>query len=142
MNPSDQLSNHFTYKEGLWLPQWSRMANASDGLNDEVLSNLKTLFTKMDLVREWVNSPIIVHVTYRPLEYNKLIGGAANSAHVYGMACDFNVANILCDAVRDMIVQHNKLEEWGMRMEKLPGSNWVHLDTREPLPGHNRYFVP
>jgi uncharacterized protein YcbK (DUF882 family) len=145
MNPSDKIAKRFTYKDALWLPQWNRMANEADGLNEEVLSNLKTLFGKMDGVREFFGLPIIVHVTYRPEAYNQLVKGAKNSTHKYGMACDFHVAGIDCDAARSKILDAKKLEEWNMRMEDLSDKesrNWIHLDIKELPPGGNRYFKP
>lgn len=137
-----KISKHFTYKEALYLPAWKRVAKKKDGLTPDIVNNLKTLFDKMDLVREYFGSPIVVHVAYRPEEYNKLIGGAKNSSHVAGMACDFHVKGVSCDEARERIIKDNKLEEWGMRMEDLPGSNWVHLDIRQPAPGRSRFFKP
>jgi len=134
------ISKYFTWKEALWLPQWKREANASDGLNDEIRSNLEHLFNLMDLVREHFNAPIVVHVAHRPAEYNKLVKGAKNSAHLYGMAVDFHVKGLTCEAVRKTLIP--KLEELGMRMEDLPGSNWVHLDTRAPATKRPRFFKP
>ena len=141
MNPSDKISQHFTWKDALWLPQWNRMANEQDGLTEEIKNNLKALFVKMDTVRDYLDAPIIVHITYRPGAYNKLVNGAANSAHKFGMACDFHVKDLSCDDARQQIEDDKKLIEWSMRMEKKPASNWIHLDTRDPGAG-NRYFLP
>ena len=137
-----KISNYFTFKEALYLPTWKRVAKKKDGLTSDILNNLKVLFGKMDLVREYFGAPVIVHVAYRPEEYNKLVGGAHNSSHVAGMACDFHVQGVSCDDARARILQDNKLEEWGMRMEDLPGSGWVHLDIRQPAPGRPRFFKP
>jgi len=115
------------------------MANESDGLNDEVKANLIKLCQQMDLVRIFLGQPITVHVTYRPEEYNKLIGGASNSAHKYGMAMDWSVDNANCAGIRDRI--RPQLEMWNLRMEK-GTPTWIHLDTREVPPGGNREFNP
>jgi uncharacterized protein YcbK (DUF882 family) len=146
-NPQDKISQHFTYKEVLWLPSWNRLGNESDGLDDNVLARLKGIAEKMDMVREYFGKPINVHVCWRPVAYNKQIGGATRSAHCASVgieaAMDFDVKGLTCDEVRDIINQNNKLEEWGLRMEDNgKGSNWVHLDTRQPLPGHPRFFKP
>ena len=143
MGPIDNLSSvHFSWQEALWLPTYGRMATEADGLDDTVRTQLNILFTQMDKVRDYFNSPINVHVAYRPTAYNALIGGAVDSAHIYGMACDFDIKGISCDDARDKIIVDNKLEEWSMRMEKRPGSGWIHLDIRELLPNGNRYFLP
>jgi len=78
---------------------------------------------------------------WRPEGYNKLIGGALNSAHIEGKACDFVVTGIDCDDVREQL--EPKLTELGIRMEDLPGANWVHIDIRKPLnEDSNRFFKP
>lgn len=155
--PSDSISLYFTYSEVLALPSWARLGNESDGLNDDVLARLKFLALKMDAVRIYFGKPIHVHVCWRPVKYNAQIGGARNSAHIAAVnaqglplqagemeaAMDFDVEGLSCDDARAMILKDNKLEEWDMRMENNgAGSTWVHLDTRQPLPGHPRYFLP
>jgi hypothetical protein len=124
------------------------MANASDGLDDTVKANLVAMFALMDQVRDLIGQPIHVHVAYRPEAYNKLIGGAPDSAHkaLNGAAVDWD-ANVglsttgaNCDQLR--VILEPKLESMGLRMERRPGSNWVHLDNRALLPGGNRFFWP
>jgi uncharacterized protein YcbK (DUF882 family) len=136
---SSELTEHFSWHEALYLPQWDREGEEKDGLSEGVKRNLRTLFSKMELIRSLVASPIKVHCAWRPVEYNKLVKGASNSAHIQGMACDFSVSGLSCDQVREMIVPH--LEEWNLRMENLPGSSWVHVDFRQVGPG-GRYFKP
>lgn len=136
-----KISKFFSYKEALYLPQWNRCATKKDGLTNEHLVNLKQLFNKMDAVREYVAAPIIVHVAFRPKDYNALVGGAKQSSHMQGMAIDFHVENIPCDDIRYLFQVDNKLEEWGMRCEDAPGTNWIHLDIREPGPS-GRWFKP
>ncbi len=141
-NPACKVSKFFMVHEMLYLPTWKRLANESDGLNDEIKNNLIVLAQKMDIVREYFNKPVNVHVTYRPLEYNKAIGGALNSAHSEGKASDFDIMGMTCDEVRYALINNDLLKEWSMRCEKNPGSNWVHLDYRDLKPGGNRYFIP
>jgi uncharacterized protein YcbK (DUF882 family) len=147
MDYSSLISSYFTVHEALWLPSWGRHAEASDGLTDSVLSNLKSVFSKMDKVREYFGHPILVHVAYRPQKYNELVKGAANSSHMAlepGVAAvDFHIQGISCDEVKKAIFQNGKLNEWDLRMEDNGfGANWVHLDTRQVLPGHLRFFKP
>lgn len=139
-DPNTKLTQYFTVKDALWLPTWNRLAIAKDGLGPTQQANLSMLMVVMDKVRAFLAKPIIVHVSFRPYAYNKLIGGALNSSHVEGKACDFHVAGMTCDAVRAALLP--KLEEWGLRMENLPGSSWVHLDTRPVPKGGTRFFKP
>lgn len=134
------ISLYFSYKEALWLPSWNRMAIESDGLSEEIVNNLITLFAKMDTIRAHFSMPIIVHCSYRPPAYNQQIGGAANSPHMQGKACDFHVSGSTCDSIRQNILDNNLLETLDMRMENLPGSGWVHLDIAPVV--SNRFFKP
>lgn len=135
------ISKYFTWKEATFLPRWNRTASEEE-LPVDIRNNLIVLFTKMDVVREHFNLPINVHVAYRPKAYNALIGGAKNSSHMYGLAVDFSVQGLNCDAVRQSILDAGLLESLNMRMECNPGSNWVHIDIREVPHGGSRYFNP
>lgn len=136
------ISTHFTTNEALYLPQWTRRATKQDGLTLEIWENLKVLFSKMDAIREHFGKPVIVHCAYRPPAYNSLVGGARGSSHLSGMACDFHVLGMSCDAVREEILKAGLLDTLGLRMEDLPNSNWVHVDIRRPGPSGKRFFKP
>jgi uncharacterized protein YcbK (DUF882 family) len=136
------ISKHFTWKEALYLPQWSREATDEDGLTAIHRANLVVLFSKMDQIRDHFKKSIIVHVAYRPSKYNEQVKGAKKSAHLEGMAVDFHVSGLDSDDVRKEIIDHKLLESLGLRMENLPNTNWVHIDTRAVPEGGNRYFVP
>ena len=145
-DPSDKVSKHFSVWEALFLPKWNRLANESDGLTDEIKSNLINLCEHMDFVRLYFNAPINTHCTFRPVLYNTLVKGAKNSAHLFGMAMDFDVLGMTCKAAQEKILADKKLEIWLMRMEDNTKSNtvlpaWVHLDLRVPPTG-NRFFIP
>jgi uncharacterized protein YcbK (DUF882 family) len=147
MNSTDKVSNHFKVKECLWLPQWNRLANESDGLTDEIKNNLITLCASLDTIRDYFGASINTHCMFRPPAYNALVKGAKSSAHLSGQACDFDVSGMSCKEAQDKILADGKLGIWLMRMENNTKENtvlptWIHLDLRVPLPGHPRFFVP
>jgi hypothetical protein len=141
VNPSDRISQYFTWHEAIWLPQWNRHANDEE-LTDEVKSNLVTTFGKMDSVRVFFGAAARVHCALRPPAYNALpsIKGAPHSGHVTGQACDFDIVGIACDIARQRLLDAGFLEDNQIRMEKRPGSNWVHIDWKQVVPGGHRYF--
>jgi hypothetical protein len=137
---------NFTWHEALWLPTWGRHARPEDGLSDQVLKNLEHCFQKLQLIRDYFGRPISVHVAYRPEAYNRQIGGAKSSAHMAktpGVAAvDFHVHGIECLVACQKLIQDNKLEEWGIRLEDNgEDAGWVHMDTRTPGPA-GRFFKP
>ncbi len=143
--PTDMISTYFSWKEALYLPRWFRMGNAQDGLTDEVMANLTFLFKKMDAVRDFFERGIVVHCAWRPEAYNKIVGGAAGSAHMAldpnVAACDFHVSGVWCSDAQTKLMP--KLDDLEMRMEDNgPQPGWIHLDTRPLIPGHSRFFKP
>ena len=151
-DPKQKISDYFSVGEALYLPRWERLANEQDGLSDESKTALALLFQKMDKVRELLCVPIIVHVSYRPLAYNTLIGGAIDSSHIarligsyYVAACDFHplldyaTQGEKCDAGKRMLT--SQLDTLGLRMENnQKGSSWIHLDTHPVV--DSRFFNP
>jgi uncharacterized protein YcbK (DUF882 family) len=154
--PEEKISDHFTWKEALWLPELNRMADETDGVTEQILDNLKTLFHKLDKVREYFGKPITVHVCFRSMQYHLDLYKRINakrvaqglpeqhvpmaSAHLFGMAVDFHIKDITCDDAKAKIMKDKMLEIWSMRMEDNGlNSTWVHLDIRATGPS-GRYF--
>ena len=136
-NPLCKITNHFIVEEALFLHKWGRLANEDDGLTDGIKQNLVSVFTKMEIVRAFIDAPMRVSSCYRPSRYNWLFGGTAHSAHICGMAVDWYVKGVNCNRLRAKIVP--MLAMWEMRCENECG-NWIHLDIRNF--GRNRYFKP
>ena len=140
---NQKVSEHFTIHEMVYLPTWKRMSNEADGLDTTVKANLLILAKAMDQVRDYFGKSVNVHVTYRPLEYNKAIHGALHSQHSVGSAMDFDIAGMTCgDAIRQ-IIKDGMLDKWEMRCED-NGENpaWIHLDLKPLEHGHARHFRP
>ena len=144
-NPESKISKHFTVKEALWLPSWKVMHIP----NEEEKQNILKQASKMDLIRDFLGVPIRVHCWIRPVlnspaseyhgrDYNAFVHGAKNSAHKVGLATDYDAEGLNCDDVRAKL--EPKLEEWQIRMEKMPGGNWVHNDCAPVIV--YRYFNP
>lgn len=142
MNLQDKIpgSKHFTWKEALWLPQWSRAAEGAE-LTPEILETIERVASWMDTIREFFGKPINVHCWLRPDAYNALVGGAKSSVHRLGMAVDFDVVGLDCDTAKKMILDAGLLDSMQLRMEDIHG-NWVHLDDKPLSPGGHRYFKP
>lgn len=135
LDPKSAITDHFTVKEACWLPTWGKLY-APTLKEQEALQQTCAL---MEKVRTLLGKHIYIHCMIRPRDYNKLIGGAPQSAHIFGLACDFGVPGMDCDAVRALLLP--KLDEWKARLENKPGSNWVHLDLYAAQDGR-RYFKP
>lgn len=138
----EMISKHFSWAEALYLPQWNRLANASDGLTDQIKSNLSDFFNKkMDMIREYFDAPLIIHCAYRPPAYNALVKGAKNSQHTLGKAADFHVKDFGCDDAQKKIIAENMLEKWSVRMER-GTQGWIHIDNFQVDQFQARWFNP
>lgn len=130
---------NFRWKEFLYLKQWDLMVHPTEAQ----AANIRRLAAVMERVRSVFNCAIIVTSGLRPEIYNKKIKGAQDSAHIYGLACDFMVSQldgvVGCEYARDQLKPH--LDNWKIRMEDKPDANWIHIDLREPGKT-GRFFKP
>lgn len=120
----------------------------SSEITDQVRKNASVLIAKVSTLLSLIpiEKPIITS-GFRPVSYNKSIGGSPNSAHCWGLAID-------------LLDSDKKIGEWcvtnvaylvqeGLYMESLaythkshiPEQRWVHLSTRRPKSG-NTIFLP
>lgn len=133
--PTAKISRHFTTHEATYLPSWKKYHQPTA----QEKQNILRLALVLDQLRDFLEAPIIVHCWIRPTDYNQFVGGAPRSAHLEGLAVDFHVTGMTCDSVREKLLP--KLDEFGIRMENLPGTSWVHVDIRAPG-NTGRYFKP
>ena len=85
-----KLTNHFTLDEFTASQTAARMGipNVPDG--DE-LANVRRTAEVMERVRTLLgNRPILISSGYRCPEVNRAVGGSSTSAHMTGLAVDFN----------------------------------------------------
>lgn len=127
-------AKNFYWSEALWLPQWDVHVCPSKAEYENIIRTAG----KLELIRSEIKKPMHVTSWIRPAEYNSLVKGAAQSQHVYGLACDFVVVGMKADDVRKVL--ESRLEEFKIRMENKPGASWIHIDLGEVK--HHRYFKP
>ena len=150
MNFNTKVSRYFTLHEALFLKSWNIYHIPTEKELEEISNFAKSL----DLVRDLVGLPFIVHCWIRPLsvnnpeskyhkmDYNSFVGSKnPNGAHPKGRGCDFHVKGYElaedCGIIRRMIVPH--LEKLKLRMENLNGT-WIHIDNLPKI--NERFFKP
>jgi hypothetical protein len=130
-----QITEHFTMEEFLRSDTADSLSIANDSPPDDVLRNIIVLVTVMEKVRTLCGSkPVLVSSGYRSPELNKTIGGASNSAHMFGCACDFTIpqfGNVLdiCYRLSDEL---DVLWIDQLISESDGGAKWVHLGIAVP----------
>jgi hypothetical protein len=144
-DPRAFISEHFRVVEALYLPKWDVFHMPSI----EEKQNILRLAAKMEAIRAILQRPISITSWIRPIlnnpfsvyhgeDYNLAVNGREKSMHKVGRATDWSAGED-CDKTRSKLLPH--LETLGIRMEDLPGSNWVHIDDK-PIGKGQRFFKP
>jgi len=129
-------TENFIWREFCYLRDWAFAAWPEGNVSRNIMATAQ----KLERIRALMGRPIHITSGWRPGPYNRKIGGAKYSAHVDGLAADFQCGGITSDVIRKML--RPKLEMLNIRMEDLPGSSWVHIDLREPSELGGRFFRP
>jgi zinc D-Ala-D-Ala carboxypeptidase len=82
------LSDHFTLDE-LTVSQTAARLGLDNTPSEDVIAALKRTAHGLEMVRAYVQAPIIVSSGYRSPLVNRAVGGSPNSQHIKGEAADF-----------------------------------------------------
>jgi hypothetical protein len=129
MNKNEYLTPNFQYYEF-----WSgdvRKGQRSIEPPAEYLNRIIEMAEELQVVRDYIGSPIIVTSAYRTRDWNRRVGGTDKngriSLHYYGLAVDVRVNGM---PPHDLAVYVSKLTDFrgfGVNMAK----NFVHVDMRD-----------
>ena len=113
---SGKISEHFKASEFA----------CKDGTNTLLFD--KDIISILERFREYVEAPVTINSAYRTKSYNRKVGGASNSYHLYGRAFDIPFISTYKNltSVDKMCNFFNTLGLKGII--KYP--NFVHIDTR------------
>ena len=95
----------------------------------DVLTNLQELAANLQVLRDYLGTPIIINSGYRSPAHNKAVGGAQFSQHVLGKAADISCNKYTPEQVHAAIlhlIKSGKLKSGGVGIY----DSWVHYDTR------------
>ena len=122
------LSTHFTLAE-LVESQTAIRKGIDNTPPPAAIAGLTRIAQLLEEVRALVDGPITVSSGYRCPALNKAVGGAANSAHVLGLAADITAPGITPQALAKMI------QRAGLAFDQLiyEGS-WVHIGLSAGAP--------
>ena len=108
-----QLTEHFSLEEMTASETAARL-----GLDNSpsllIIRNLQELAEAMEDIREVLGYAIHVQSGYRSPEVNQAVGGASNSAHLEGYACDFTSPGFgspkeVCEAIIESMLPFDQL---------------------------------
>ena len=147
LNSNAKLSEHFV------LGEFTKSGSHPEVYNipsHEAIANLKRLCGWLEVLRKRYNEryggeintpePIRINSGYRSPQLNRKIGGAANSNHLTGCACDIKVSGFE-QALRYAVILLDYADESKQEFDELLiernryGAIWLHFAVR---PSNNR----
>jgi hypothetical protein len=127
------MSEHFALEEFLY-SDTAIQYGIQNTPSWDVVNNLKRIADTMERIRAGAGGlPVQILSGYRCPEVNARVGGATNSAHLYGLACDFIIPSYgspekICKAIEPhMIVLEIDQLIWEF-------GEWVHLGLSDGPP--------
>ena len=127
-----QLSPNFT------LDEFTRSSTAErHGIENEPniqqIAHLVNTAKNMELVRAYLQKPIIVDSAFRCTQLNMIVGGSEHSAHLTGDAVDFicpayNIPDIIFLVLKDSGIKYDQL---------ICEGSWIHISFAETMRQQN-----
>lgn len=114
-----QLAPNFNLKEFV--------CKDGSGVPLELLANVKELAENLQVLRDFVNTPIIINSGYRTPAYNKKIGGAKYSQHMQAKAADIRIKGFTPKEIKstiELLIKDGKMKDGGIGLYK----TFVHYD--------------
>jgi len=122
------LSPHFTLAEFVE-SQTATRKGIDNTPTPSVITSLARVAAVLEQVRALVGGPITVSSGYRCAALNKAVGGAANSAHLLGLAADITAPGMTPQALAKMI------QRAGIAYDQLIyEGTWVHIGLASGAP--------
>lgn len=123
------LTSHFTLDEMI-VSQVAARKGLDNTPAQPIIDNLRMLCTTLEQVRTLLAAPIIISSGYRSEHVNQLVGGAAGSQHVQGLAADFTVRGLSPrDTARLISTSSIAFDQLILEFDR-----WVHLSVTRGVP--------
>lgn len=127
-----QLSPHFTLQE-FTISTTASQCGIDNTPTPEALLNLEQLAMTMEQVRDICGgNPVIITSGYRCPDLNTACGGASDSAHLYGLACDFVIPEY-GEAINVCLAVEPYLKTLGIDQLIHEYNDWTHLAIAVPV---------
>lgn len=128
------IGKYFTLEEMCYTSHKEIVNTPSEAVVEKLTDLVKYV---LDPVREKWGRPIGITSAYRSKKLNTQVGGAINSQHMAGEACDINTGSMKLNrelyALIQSMVKSKLIEVDQCILEK--GGQWIHLSFRK---GKNR----
>lgn len=137
------LTDHFKLIE-FTRSQMAARLGIDNKPSQEIVDNLTRVAEKMEVVRSTFKRPILITSGYRCLALNRALGSKDTSAHVKGLACDFEIPgenNIdVFEKLREKLTYDQLIGEF-LKVDD-PEAGWIHLGLSDGEFRNQAFFIP
>jgi uncharacterized protein YcbK (DUF882 family) len=105
--------------------------HSNDGVKvpEQYYGNLQKLMKNLDVLRDYLDTPLFVNSGYRSPSHNRKVGGVSNSQHLYARAVDMRALNKTPKEIKSAIetlIAKGKMSKGGLGLYP----TFIHYDTR------------
>lgn len=118
-----------------------RLGIDNTAASEEQLEHLRFTAAQMDIIREYLGFPVLVHSWFRCVDLNAAVGGKPTSRHALGLAVDFSCPKFgSVEEVWNFLKKEPAVLGWRkLILEKnSKGSEWIHVS----FPADGELFAP
>ena len=119
------ISAHFSLKELTFSATAVRMG-LDNTCPEEYIPNMKTVAESLEKIRQHFGEPVKILSCYRSPKVNKACGGSGTSAHIFALAADFRIKNVINMDVCKYIESRKDIDYDQVIYEFGP-EGWIHL---------------
>ncbi|GAH51978.1 unnamed protein product [marine sediment metagenome] len=127
MNKYENLTDNFTYKE--FFSGDRKLGKNSIEPPSRLFDNILIMANKLQKVRDYIGSPIIITSAFRTPTWNKYCGGVKNSYHIQGKAVDIKVIGMPLQDLAIYVARLTDFNGYGINFYK----GFIHCDMRKNL---------
>ena len=126
-----ELTLNFTWYEAA-RSQTAAMRHIDNTIPDVLLGNVRRVAETLEEVRTLLGDhPIPINSWYRCRELNKAIGGSPRSAHMQGLAVDFEAPDGMTNAKAfELVATSDIIFDQLIHERTKSGADWIHLGLR------------
>ena len=128
------LTDHFSWAEVVRSPTAKRLGISNLIPNEQVKKNVERVAETMESVRFLIGRPIKVNSWYRSPLLNATIGGSKTSAHMRGLAVDWEPVGMSLDQAFDIVLNSSIIFDQLIKEGTRDGADWIHLGLSEGPP--------
>lgn len=141
MNPDEQLSEHFTLREFI-TSQTATRRGIKNIPTPAQIESLRLLSVEvLERVRALTGGPLIISSGFRSVELNRAIGGAGESQHCLGEACDFYSPHMTVDALFTLIKDSGIEVDQCISEFASPTGGWVHCSFTRRRANRREFLI-